>query len=144
MRDARGAGLWVHGRYVVGNPGETVSTMAGILPFAKKLSPDTAQFFPMIVYPGTAMYSWAKDNNYLRSEDYNQWLSPAGMHNSVVDLPGLKAEEVVKFCGYARREFYLRSSYIFHKLAQSFTNIHEAKRNIKALRTFAYHLVRSA
>ena len=118
--------------------------MEETLLFAKNLRPLTALLFRKVVYPGTAMYSWAKDNNYLRSEDYNQWLSPAGMHNSVVDLPGLKAEEVVKFCGYARREFYLRSSYIFHKLAQSFTNIHEAKRNIKALRTFAYHLVRSA
>jgi len=144
MRDARRADLLVHGCFVVGNPGETVQTMRQTLDFAKKLGPDTAQFFPMIVYPGTAMYNWAKENNYLRSEDYNQWLSPAGMHNSMVDLPGLKAEEVVGFCNHARREFYLRGSYLFHKLAQSFTNVHEAKRNIKALRTFAQHLVRSA
>jgi len=143
MTDARRVGLLVHGCFVLGNPGETHASMQATLEFAKKLDPDTVQFFPMIVYPGTGMYDWARDNNYLRSEDYRQWLTDEGLHNSVVDLPHLPGNEVLQFCDHARREFYLRRSYIFRKLAQSLTNIHEARRNVKAFRRFARHLVKT-
>jgi len=141
MADARRAGLLVHGCFVLGNPGETYTSMQATLEFAKKLDPDTVQFFPMIVYPGTSMYRWASENHYLRSENYNEWLTAEGLHNSVVDIPGLEGREVVRFCNYARREFYLRRNYIFRKLIQSFTSGHEAKRNIKAFRRFARHLI---
>jgi radical SAM superfamily enzyme YgiQ (UPF0313 family) len=141
MADARRAGLLVHGCFVLGNPGETYASMQATLEFAKKLDPDTVQFFPMIVYPGTSMYRWASENHYLRSENYNEWLMAEGLHNSVVDIPGLEGREVVQFCNYARREFYLRRNYIFRKLIQSFTSGHEAKRNIKAFRRFARHLI---
>jgi len=144
MNDARRAGLLVHGCFVLGNPGERYASMQATLDFAKKLDPDTVQFFPMIVYPGTGMYDWVRDNNYLRSEDYHQWLTAEGLHNSVVDLPHLPGREVLQFCDRARREFYLRRSYIFRKLAQSLTNIHEARRNVKAFRRFARHLVKAA
>jgi len=56
-------------------------------------------------------------------------------------LPGA---EVVRFCDYARREFYLRKGYILKKLAQSLVNVHEARRNVKAFKRFARFLVKSA
>ena len=144
MFDARRAGLLVHGCFVLGNPDETPATMQATLAFAKKLNPDTAQFFPMIVYPGTQMYQWAREKGYLRTENYNEWLTPQGLHNTVVDLPGLPGEQVRKFCDFARREFYLRRGYLFHKLTQSLTNLHEARRNVKAFYRFARYLVKSA
>ena len=143
IADAKRAELLVHGCFVLGNPGETNDTMRATLEFAKELDPDTAQFFPMIVYPGTAMYQWVRDNGHLRTENFNEWLTEGGLHNSVVDLPGLPGREVVRFCDNARREFYLRRGYIFKKLTQSLTDLHEARRNVKALRTFARYLVRT-
>ncbi|MCK5269629.1 MAG: hypothetical protein KAJ46_02545, partial [Sedimentisphaerales bacterium] len=75
--------------------------------------------------------------------NFNEWLTEGGLHNSVVDLPDLSGDEVVRFCDNARREFYLRRGYIFKKLTQSLTDLHEARRNVKALRTFARYLVRT-
>jgi len=144
VHNARQAKLLVHGCFVLGNPGETAASMPQTLDFAKKLNPDTAQFFPMMVYPGTEMYEWAKTNRYLRTENYAEWLTEDGLHNSVIDLPGLPGAEVVRFCDYARREFYLRKGYILKKLAQSLVNVHEARRNVKAFKRFARFLVKSA
>lgn len=144
MHNARRAGLLVHGCFVVGNPHETPATMQATLEFAKRLDPDTAQFFPMMVYPGTRMYQWARKKGYLRSEDYNAWLTEEGMHNCVVDQPGLNGAEVRRFCDYARRAFYLRRGYVFKKLAQSLRDRHEAHRNIKAFYRFARHLAGSS
>jgi len=144
VADARRAGLLVHGCFVLGNPGETHQSMRRTLDFAKKLNPDTAQFFPMIVYPGTAMYQWAQENQYLTTENYRHWLTEDGLHNSIVDLPNLPSHEVLRFCDQARREFYLRKGYLFKKLTQSLTNFHEAKRNVKAFSRFAKFLVKAS
>ena len=144
MRHARHAGLLVHGCFVLGNPGETEQTMQATLEMAKQLNCDTVQFFPMIAYPGTEMYQWARDHHHLRTEDYAQWLTPQGMHNSIIDLPDLPAEKVLRFCDHARRQYYLRRRYLFRKLTQSLCSGHEARRNLKAFRRFARHLVESA
>ncbi len=141
MANARKADLLVHGCFVVGNPGETADTMRGTLEFAKKLDPDTVQFFPMIVYPGTRMYDWACEEGYLRTEDYRQWLTADGLHDSIIDMPGLPGADVRKFCDHARRAFYLRKGYVFKKMKQSLFDVHEARRNFKAFRRLARHLV---
>lgn len=143
VKNARQAKLLVHGCFVLGNPGETKDDMQQTLGFAKKLAPDTAQFFPMIVYPGTKAYQWAKQNKYLRTADYDQWLTKQGLHNSVVDLPGLPGKTVVEFCDHARREFYLRKGYILRKVSQSMLSFHEARRNIKAFRRFAKYILQA-
>ncbi|MBI9015760.1 MAG: radical SAM protein [Phycisphaerae bacterium] len=142
MANARKAKLLVHGCFVFGNPGETPELMQKTLDMAIELDPDTAQFFPVIVYPGTQMYSWAEENKYLNTTNFNKWLTPQGMHNSVVDLPGLKGCDVVGFCDHARRSFYLRRKYIVKKFIQSISNPHEAKRNIKGFCKVARHLVK--
>ncbi len=144
MADARRAGILVHGCFMVGNPGETRETVKRTLTFAKELNPDTAQFFPLMVYPGTAAYEWARANGYLTTQDFSRWLTPAGMHNTVVSYPWLTAGEMVAFCDYARRSFYLRPRYIVTKLAQMLTRPGEAGRTVRSLRTFAPYLWRQA
>lgn len=132
MKNARKAGLLVHGCFMVGNKGETRKTMEATLKFAVKLSPDSAQFFPLIPYPGTEAFSWAKENGYIKTFDYAKWLKPDGMHECVLNLPELSSEDLVSFCGYARRKFYLRPKYLIYKALQSVTNPNEMKRNLKA------------
>ncbi|MBN1436787.1 MAG: cobalamin-dependent protein [Sedimentisphaerales bacterium] len=141
VQNAKRANLLVHGCFVLGNPGETPETMAQTVKFATQLDPDTAQFFPMIVYPGTSMYSWAESQGALRTKDWREWLTPGGMHNSVVDLPHLPGEQVRDYCDRARREFYLRKGYVWKKIKQSLSDAQEAKRNVKAFCRFAKHLV---
>jgi radical SAM superfamily enzyme YgiQ (UPF0313 family) len=139
-RNAKKAGLLVHACFIFGLPGETKQTIRKTIEFAKKLNPDTAQFFPLMVYPGTEAYEWAKKNGYLLTEDYSKWLTADGRHRTVISLPGLSSEEIVKACDQARREFYLRSSYLLYKIKQSLLHPEEAKRNIKSAKTFLKHL----
>ena len=140
VRDAKKARILVHACMIVGNAGETPETLQQTLDFAKELSPDTAQFFPLMVYPGTEAYEVAKRENWLSTEDFSQWVTDDGLHYCVVSRPGLTNEDLVNFCDRARREFYLRPSYILSKARQCLTSFSEARRTLKSFRTFARYL----
>ena len=140
-RDAKKAGVMVHGCFLVGLPGETRETLEETLEFAKRLTPDTAQFFPLMVYPGTAAYRWAQKEGYLLTEDFSRWLTDDGMHNCVVERPDLSNRELVEFCDRARREFYLRPRYMMFKLCQIMTRPDEARRTLKSFKKFWKYLL---
>ena len=142
MENARKAGLNVHGCFMVGNPGETIETMQKTLNFAMRLSPDTAQFFPMIPYPGTKAFEWATKNGYLNFESYSDWLTEDGLHNTILEPNNLTSKELVDFCNYARKRYYLRCSYVWRKIKQSMKDFYEFKRNFKAFRTLLRHLIK--
>jgi anaerobic magnesium-protoporphyrin IX monomethyl ester cyclase len=140
MENAKRAGLLVHGCFMVGNKGETQESMHKTLQLAIELSPDTAQFFPLIPYPGTEAYQWAKENGYLKTLKYDQWLTAEGLHECVLDLPNLKSEALVQFCDAARKKYYLRPKYIFYKFNQCMFSADERKRTLKSLKQFAKFL----
>jgi anaerobic magnesium-protoporphyrin IX monomethyl ester cyclase len=144
FRDARRAGILVHGCFLVGNKGDSHETLEQTLGFSKELNPDTAQFFPLMVYPGTEAYQWAKQEDLLRSEDFSQWVTEEGLHNCVVELPGLSSADLVAFCDRARREFYLRPEYFVWKSRQVFRHPSELKRTAKSMKTFFKYLVRGS
>lgn len=137
------AGLLIHGCFVFGQIGENRESMRKTLDLALQLPIDNAQFFPMMVYPGTTAYEWARTNGYLKTTDYRQWLTPDGLHNSVVDTPDLKSDEVVAFCNQARKEFYLRPRYVLKKALQSLTDLQEARRNLKGARKLVAHMAKA-
>ena len=139
---AKKAGMRIHGCFMVGNPGENKETMMETLNFAKSLRMDTAQFFPLIVYPGTEAWDWAQRNNYIKTKDYSEWITPEGMHNCVLSTPELSSQELVDFCNYARKKFYLRPSYMFMKFFECLTNKDDFVRTAKAFKTFAKYLFR--
>jgi radical SAM superfamily enzyme YgiQ (UPF0313 family) len=140
--DAKRAGIKIHGCFMVGNPGETKETLETTLKFAIELEPDTAQFFPIMVYPGTEAYDWAKREGYLTTDNFREWLTPDGLHNSIVSRPGLSNVDLVEFCDRARRRFYMRPSYIIRKLGQSLTDFQEFKRLAKGGLTLGKHIFR--
>jgi anaerobic magnesium-protoporphyrin IX monomethyl ester cyclase len=144
FRDAaRRANVLVHGCFMAGNPGDTRNTLKKTLELAKSLNPDTAQFFPIMIYPGTEAFDWAQNNGYMLTENYNQWLTQDGLHRTIVDRPGLTAEEIVTWCNESRRSFYLRPRFIFGKLLEIISRPKEFRRIFKASRTFFKYLFRS-
>ena len=132
VRNAKKAGLLVHACYMVGNQGETKETMRDTLALALKLNTDTAQFFPLIPYPGTAAYEYNKRMGFLIDGGYEGYCDECGMHNTVLSLPDLSAQEMVDFCNYARRRYYLRPRYILHRLRVGLTNPDDLARSLKA------------
>jgi len=141
MENCRKVGLLVNGCFILGMPGDTKETIKETIEFAKKLNPDTAQFYSAYAYPGTEMWEWAKKNGYLTSEDYSKLLTEEGYHQGNINLPELKAEEADRMCRQALREFYLRKDYLLPKLKQIITNFEEAKRTIMSGRTFFKHIL---
>jgi len=140
-KDARRAGLLVHGCFMVGNCGDTRATIEETLRFSLKLGDDTVQFFPLITYPGTLAYKWAQENGRLAISDYDEYLTSDGMHNSVVSMPDMSTDGLRRWCDAARKKYYLRPSYIAYKLISIFKNPSEIRRTARAFIKFAKHLM---
>ena len=131
VANAKKAGLMIHACYMVGNQGETHATMEKTLKAALRFNTDTAQFFPLIPYPGTEAYTWAKSNGYITGK-YEDYLQEDGTLNCVLNTPELSAKELVDFCAYARKKYYMRPSYIMHRLVQGIKDPEDMKRSLKA------------
>jgi anaerobic magnesium-protoporphyrin IX monomethyl ester cyclase len=142
VKDAKRAGIMVHGCFMVGNRGETPETLEKTLAFAKRLNPDTAQFFPIMVYPGTSDYFYFKEKGWIVSNNFRDWITPEGLHSSTVSNPDLPYEVLVRFCDRARREFYLRPRYLAFKFIQCIRHPSEGKRTLKAFSSFRNFLFR--
>jgi anaerobic magnesium-protoporphyrin IX monomethyl ester cyclase len=141
MADSKKAGLLVNGAFLVGMPGETKETMETTLRMAISLNPDVAQFFPVMAYPGTRIYSNYLADGHITSRNYRDYLTEDGLHRCIVNLPNASAAEMVEFCDRCRRKFYLRPRYLGYKLLQLLINPAEGARTIKAFRTFGKHLL---
>ncbi len=144
MQKTKKIGLLVNGCFILGLPGDTRETIRDTIVFAKELNPDTAQFYPLMAYPGTEAYEWAKRCGYLSTEDYSRWLLENGFHNTTISKPDLPPGELIRLCDQGRKEFYLRGGYILPKVAQIISHPGELTRTFKALRTFSKHLFKGS
>lgn len=131
IKNARKAGLMIHACYMVGNQGETHETMKATLKAAMRFKTDTAQFFPLIPYPGTGAYNWAKSNGYINGK-YDEYIHEDGTLNCIINTPELSAQELVDFCQMARKKYYLRPWYILHRIARGLRDPEDLKRSFKA------------
>ena len=131
VENARKAGLMIHACYMVGNQGETRETMAATLAAAMRFKTDTAQFFPLIPYPGTGAYDWAKTNGYINGK-YDEYIHDDGTLNCIVSTPKLSAQELVDFCQTARKKYYLRPWYFAHRVWRGVHDLEDFKRSLKA------------
>ncbi len=141
MADAREAGVLIHGCFIVGTPGETENSMNQTLNLALELDPDTAQFYPLMVYPGTPAFDEVKKAGLLVADEFSKWLTPQGHHTSVAKTGDLDPGQLVEFCRKARKRFYLRPGYIAKKLGQALGDRGERARILRAGKTFWRHLL---
>ena len=140
MDSCRELGILVHGCFMVGFPGETPETLQKTLDLAIRLEPDSAQFYPVMPYPGTGAYQWAKDGGYLATENFEEWLTADGGHRCVMNLPGLSPQDLESFCEKAFRRFHFRPRYILRKLMQAVTRPREGIRSFNAGGNFIKYL----
>ena len=136
MKDCRELGIMVHGCFMVGFPGETRETMEATFNLAVELAPDSAQFYPVMPFPGTEYYKWARLSGVLDTLDYSRWLDAHGGHRTVISLPGLPAREIEKFCEGAYMRFHFGPSYVRSKLWQAFRQPSEGWRSLVAFYRF--------
>lgn len=131
VANAKKAGLNIHACYMAGNEGETRETMEATLNAALRFQTDTAQFFPLIPYFGTEAYEWAKKNGYIFG-NYQEYVQKDGTLNCVLNTPELSARELMEFCAYARKRYYMRPRYIAHCIWQGLRDPYDLKRSLKA------------
>lgn len=143
VADAKRAKIMLHSCFMAGNRGETKQTLEKSLQFAQKINADTCQFFPLMVYPGTAAYDWAKSSGYLITEDYRKWLTEEGWHACVLSTSELSANDLVAFCDHARSKYYLSPKYLLYKFLQMIRNPKEIKKTFKSAKTFAKYLFKT-
>lgn len=139
VKNAKKAHLLIHACYMVGNEGETKETMQETLNLALKLNTDTAQFFPLMPYPGTEAYEKALKNGQI-SGDYSNYVKEDGTHNCILNLPDLSSKELVDFCDYARKKYYLRPRYICHRLYMGIIHPSDLIRSLKSFKSIKKYL----
>jgi radical SAM superfamily enzyme YgiQ (UPF0313 family) len=142
--DAKSVGMKVHGCFIFGFPGDTRESIQRTIDFALSLDPDTAQFYPVMVYPGTEAYAEAVDREFLVAKRFRDWLTPEGLHNCVVRNETLSPVELVRLCDLARRRFYLRPSFLAKRALAALASPGEMVRTIRAGRVFVKHLLRGS
>ena len=140
MTDSKKAGIKIHGCFILGLREGSKRTVEDTIKFAIDLDPDTVQFYPLMVYPGTPDFEWAKQNKFLKTEDWAEWITEEGVHNTVIDRPSLSSEYLVKKCDEALRRFYFRPKKILSIMLNSLKNRDEFARYFGGFTTFVNYL----
>jgi len=99
-RDAKRAGLRIHGDFAIGFPGETREEALKTIRWAYRLNPHTAQFQLMIPFPGTPFYAYMKEKG---------WLNNKGQP----DMPDFTNAQIRAMAKTAYRSFYLSPKYLY-------------------------------
>jgi anaerobic magnesium-protoporphyrin IX monomethyl ester cyclase len=141
VKDCKDLGILVHGCFMFGFPGESYETMEKTLKLAMYLDPDSAQFYPVMPFPGTTYYIWAKEHGYLATDKFNEWVNDEGGHRCVLNLPGLDAKAIEEFCEKAYMRFFFRPKYIWFKMKQAVSFPMEGLRSIKSFIFFIGYLL---
>lgn len=112
VKMTREAGINCRLAFMFGNPGETEETMEKTMQCAIEMDSDVAIFNIATPYPGTAMYDWAKQGGYLKTEDWTQY----NFSQSVMELPTVSSIKVEEYYKQAFRRFYFRPKYLIRRL----------------------------
>jgi anaerobic magnesium-protoporphyrin IX monomethyl ester cyclase len=111
-REAKRAGLSIHGNWIIGLPGETKETIAQTAKLIKETKADAITVAVVSPFPGTAMYDWAKENGYLTTEDPNEYLDEHGHQKSIISYPELSSREIRAAVDSILKNYYLSFSYV--------------------------------
>jgi radical SAM superfamily enzyme YgiQ (UPF0313 family) len=141
-RDAKRAGILVHGDFIVGLPGETRETIEATWRLIKEIKPEILQISIATPFPGTEFYEWLKQNGYLKVEDPADYLDEHGHQKSVINYPGLSAEEIQQAVNRMLVKYYLSPSYIPLALRQILREhgFEELKRLLRSAIAFASYI----
>ncbi|MDP8225227.1 MAG: radical SAM protein [Candidatus Lernaella stagnicola] len=110
VSEAQAAHILVDNFFIIGLPGETRETIRETIRFAVELNSDFANFFLLVPYPGTEVYTMAERGEgglRLLTKDWDLYGIQMGRALELADIPRSKLEQL-QFWAYLR--FYLRPS----------------------------------
>ncbi len=104
VADTKAAGIDVFGYFMVGNPGETPSTVRQTIRYALDLDLDYAQFSKVTPMPGTELYAmyleqYGEDywRNYILDESYDSYIPRPGCDLTEQEIQELTQLAYVRF-----------------------------------------------
>ena len=131
IRSMQKLGLDVRAAFMLGNPGETEATMEENIRFALRLDPDLVQFNITTPFPGTEMYRWADENDFLLTRNWEDY----DLSRPIMKLPTIEPEVVQRYYDSAHRRFFLRPKFILKRLwrLRSPTELASAVRGLRMI-----------
>ena len=113
IRLAKEAGMEVRGDFIVGTPGETWESLERTVQFAIDMKLDYAHFNKFNPLPGSELYRQLVGQGYKFDFSKSSTLD----HSEVLYMnPGMNKEGFSEYLDKANKRFYLRPSYILHRL----------------------------
>ncbi len=99
--DCRKLGLYTHGTFMFGLPGETRESIRRTTDFAFSLDCTSSQFSVATPFPGTEFYDMAVKNGWLVK---SEWRAFDGSESPVVGYPECTPEDIIAGLEYAKKK----------------------------------------
>jgi hopanoid biosynthesis associated radical SAM protein HpnJ len=125
VKNCKKLGIVIHGDFIIGLPGETPETINRTIDFAKELDCETIQVSMAHAYPGTELYNWARDRNFLASEAA---ADAAGHQLPHLEYPGLGREEMMAAVNRFYDSYYFRPRVVWRILRNALWDANDRKR----------------
>jgi anaerobic magnesium-protoporphyrin IX monomethyl ester cyclase len=105
VKKIRELGIWAHGFFILGMPGETKQTMEDTINFAVNLNLDSANFFIATPYPGTTLYDLCKEHGFIQDYDLRDLM----VQSSMISTKEFTSDEVLELQKRAYQRFMLHT-----------------------------------
>lgn len=131
VRISKKVGIDVRAAFMIGNPGETAETLEETFKFAVRLNPEIAIFNITTPFPGTAMFAWAKNKGFLKTENWEDY----DLAHCVMRLPTISEEKIMQFYRQVHRRYSFRWKYLVLRLLKlrSFDDVINALRGLRVM-----------
>jgi hopanoid biosynthesis associated radical SAM protein HpnJ len=132
-KDCHELGILIHGTFILGLPGETRDTIEETIRFAQEMQPETLQVSLASPYPGTAMYDWVIENEYLTVDSL---VDETGYQKCTISYPEVSADEIFRSVETFYRRYYFSRRYIWKSVKRMASDPHEAVRMLSEGKQF--------
>jgi len=107
----------------VGNPGDSISIIKENITFINTINPDYLVVNITTPFPGTEMFTWAKEKNLILSYNWDDYT----LSKPIMRLENLDEKQIYDLYRLMYRSFYLRPKYVFQMII-SIRSLYDLKR----------------
>jgi hopanoid biosynthesis associated radical SAM protein HpnJ len=125
MKHCKKVGIKVHGDFIIGLPGETTSTIQKTIEYAKELDCETIQVSIAHAFPGTELYNFLVDKNFLTAESLSD---PTGHQQPHIAYPDLSRQQMMEGVNRFYDSYYFRPKVVWRIVREALWDRHERNR----------------
>ncbi len=116
VKKVRDMGFYVGANYIFGLPDDDLDTMKKTLELSLEINSEWVNFYSAMAYPGSQLYSFAKEKNWRLPDDKNGpgWIgySQHAFETLPLRTEKIKASEVLKFRDEAFDHYFKNNEYL--------------------------------